>query len=704
MSYYENGNEGGERSIDYWATRSGMEYVGAVHALADKFLHHLDETGRLSLYRRSHNAYYGLDSNSSWSDAAAVRFGGEQGENVMIRSNHYRSLNDHVLVLTTGSRPSFSARAANADYRSQAQAKLSEGILDYYLTTKRIEDLARRVASYALRYTEGWLFVGWDASEGEAVDATQQPRMEDGEPVTDEMGQPVMEEVPVYEGDVTVRAYEPQDVIRDVTADSPQDLQWVILHRRVNRWDLAAKYPEHADAIKSAPEVATGYAERVRGTRAATRRGGEYVSIFEVWHEQTDAVPDGRHSVICGDALLIDGVLPFDEIPVVPMMPAVEDGTAFGFTGMVDLLALQEARDGVLSIATTNLDAFGRQTIWAEAGSGFDVRDIGGLTVCESSTPPQVLQFLQAQGTILEVAELYRQEMEQLSGVNSVARGEPQASLKSGSALALVHSMAIQYNAAIQSAYAQLFERMGTMILSRLKTFANTRRMAEITGKQGRAELVEFSAEDLQGVQRVVVELGSAVLRTSAGRKELADKFFEAGVATPQQYLEVMSTGRLDPIVERPQSQRMNIIRENDMMIEGESPVVLITDDHAQHIQEHLTILDDPSVRADNTLSAIALEHIQGHINYWSTMDPVLLAATGQQPPPVPMAPPMPGGAPMPPGGAPNPGGDMPVNVEGATDMPNPPIGAEQATMPTMPDLPAGTDPSVAEAQMGANQ
>lgn len=684
--------ESDARAVEYWANEGAEAYVGAVHRLTDRFLHHLDETGRLSLYRRSHNAYYGLDAYSTWSGAAAVQFGGEQGENVLLRSNHYRSLNDHVLVLTTGSRPSFSARATNADYRSQAQAKLSEGILDYYLTTKRIEDLARRVASYALRYTEGWLYVGWDASAGDVVDATMQPVVdESGESVTDENGEPVMEQVPVYEGDVSVRAYEPHDVIRDVTADTPADLQWVILHRRENRWDLAARYPEHASSIKSAPEVAEGYAERVRGSRSTTRRGGEYVSVFEVWHEETDAVPGGRHSLICGDAMLLDGPLPFDEIPVIPMMPAVEDGTAFGFTGMVDLLALQEARDAAMSTVLTNLDAFGRQTLWAASGSGFDVRDIGGLTLCESAEPPQVLQMVQAQGEAHQIIDMLRAEMEQISGVNSVARGEPQASLKSGSALALVHSMAIQYNASIQHAYAQLFERMGTMILSRLKTFADTRRMAEITGKQGRAELVEFTGQDLQGVQRVVVELGSAVLRTSAGRKELADKFFEAGVCTPQQYLEVMSTGRLDPVLERPQSQRMNIVRENDMMIEGNAPTALITDDHALHIQEHLTILDDPSVRADNLLSATALEHIQHHANLWATMDPVLLAATGQQAPPMPPPPP---GMPGPMGDA----GPMPVSVEGATDMPNPPVGATQATMPNMPDLPPGTDQSAVEA------
>ena len=64
--------------------------------------------------------------------------------------------------------------------------------------------------------------------------------------------------------------------------------------------------------------------------------------------------------------------------------------------------------------------------------------------------------------------------------------------------LALVHAMAVQINAAIQKAYANLFEKMGTMVLSRLKTFAKTKRMAEITGKAERSMLIEFSGDSIK--------------------------------------------------------------------------------------------------------------------------------------------------------------------------------------------------------------
>ena len=689
-------DDGGGRATDYWATREGTPIVAAIREQVRRYVRYSEECGLAGLQRHAHRMYYGLDREGDWTNAACVQFGGEQGENVLLRTNHYRSLVDHIGVLTTGSRPSYSARSMNSDYKSQAQTLIAEGMLDYYLTVKRLETQAVEATWHALRYQEGWMYIGWDARAGDPVSVTEAEPSEEGE-----QPRPVVE----YEGDIESRVFMPRDIARDVTASSVDEMQWIIAHRRVPRWDLAARYPEHRDGILQAPEYDTAFDYQAGSQIMRRRAQGEMVSVLELWHGKTDAIPDGRFALVCGDALLMDGPLPFEELPFVAMMPGTIDGTAFGYCGTIDLLALQEAFDAAMSTVMTNHDAFGRQTLWAQKGSGFKASDLAGMTLIESEEPPQVLKLIQAQGECYTLIDLLRASMEAISGINSVARGEPQASLKSGSALALVHAMAVQINAAIQKAYANLFEKMGTMVLSRLKTFAKTKRMAEITGKAERSMLIEFSGDSIKDVQRVVVELGSPVLRTSAGRKELADKWFEASLntATPMtfpQYMAVMSTGRLEPITQRAQSQRLNIVRENEALLDGRVDDVraLVTDDHSAHIQEHLSVLDDPSVRMDNALSANTLAHVQEHCNLWVSADPVLLAATGQQAAPAPaMPPPMPMGAPM--GGMPG----MPDmggmgGPQMGIDMSQQPADVQAVNMPNMPNLPPGTDPSVAEA------
>lgn len=710
MDYSDGDGTGGSREQDYWAARPIEDIGSAMRQRSRAYVEYVENTGRAGVWRKCRRSYYGLDAEGVWSNAAAVTFGGEQGENSMIRVNQFRSLVDHQNVLITGSRPSFSARATNSDYKSQAQAKLAEDVLGHYLTVGGVEDALAEVSLNALRCGEGWLFNGWDARLGAPVEVVEEPEVDDaGEPIIDEMGQPVMRERAVTAGDIITRVYQPENIARNPGLSSVDKVQWVIAHDRVNRWDLATRFPEHADDILKAPMWDAAYDLMLRSIAALTRMvDDDQVSILELWHDRTDAMPDGRYVMLCGDAVLMDTPIPFKRIPFRAMMPAPETGTPFGNAVAIDMLALQDAIDSVYSTVLTNHDAFGRQTVWAPPGSNLKSTDIQGLTIIESNEPPQVLQMVQAQAESYKLMEVLTQAMEQISGINSVARGEPQASLKSGSALALVHAMAVQINSGGQRSYAKLFEDAGSDILDLLKTFAKAKRIIEISGKANRSLLVEFSGDSFTDVSRVDVELGSSVLHTSAGRKELADKFFEASLATStpmtfESYLEIMATGRLDPIMQRPQSTRMNIVRENEGLMDGEAQVALVTDLHEHHINEHLALLDDPSVRFDPVLGPLVLAHIQHHAFLWQSADPIILAATGQRPAPAPMAPPAPPG--MDPMAMGNPGAmpagdgsipDAPVNV----DMSQQPVPVQAPGMPNMPSLPPGTDPGLAEASM----
>jgi hypothetical protein len=106
--------------------------------------------------------------------------------------------------------------------------------------------------------------------------------------------------------------------------------------------------------------------------------------------------------------------------------------------------------------------------------------------------------------------------METISGINSVTRGQPEASLKSGNALALVQSMAIQFISGLQQSYVKLIEQVGTQLINNLKDYAKAPRVAAIVGKNNRTELKEFIGDDLQAINRVVVDMGNALSRCLA--------------------------------------------------------------------------------------------------------------------------------------------------------------------------------------------
>ena len=696
----------------YWANEPTKDLPGFINNKVHEFYEALEATGRIEMWRRSARTHFGLDADGGWAHSSAVTYGGEAGELPMIRANHYRSLIRQILVMTTGERPSFQARALRADPKALKQTELAQRLLEYFMTEKRLEELAVECAETCLVYGEGWYALTWDAAKGEQYGVREVPIMnDDGSPKMDDEGNPKIEEMVVYEGDISSEVLIPINVIRD-PRQHIGDMDWVIVRREVNRWDLIAEYPDYEEQIRNAdkPRDAVSLFDYWSSLRQA-RTQDDYVYYFEFYHERTPAVPNGRHALIIGDTVLYDVPLPYERVPVFPMYDSTELQTGYGYSNVWDLLGPQAALDSVYTTALANHDAFGVQNIIAPKGSDVEAEDLGGgLRMIEFDPalgPPAPLDLLRIDSSTFQLASVFTELMETLSGVNSVARGNPESSLKSGTALALVHSMALKFNNGFQRAYIRLLENIGTHTLDLLKAFAATPRLAEVSGPGMRTELVQFNRESLQNVKRVVIELGSPLMRTTSGKAEIARELLDKGlIKNPDDYFMVLTTGRLEPAYKTQKAARMNILQENEMISQGQKPIVMPTDNHQEHIMEHRAELDNPEARKDQAIRQAAEEHIADHFELLMTMSmkqPGLLLATGQQPLPPPpdlmglMGPPPEGGAPPPgeegPVPPPPPEGNQRAEVPGAPGQVTIP-GHEQAVaaMPTMP-----TDPSTGQ-------
>jgi hypothetical protein len=131
--------------------------------------------------------------------------------------------------------------------------------------------------------------------------------------------------------------------------------------------------------------------------------------------------------------------------------------------------------------------------------------------------------------------------METISGVNSVARGDPGNNLHSGAALALVQAQAVQFASSLQQSYVRLVENVGTSLIKILQRYAKEPRIAAIAGKANKANMREFSSEDLTGINRVIVEIANPLSKTTAGRLEIANQLLQMQmIKNPDQYF----TGR----------------------------------------------------------------------------------------------------------------------------------------------------------------
>lgn len=643
----------------YWAAVPSREIADNILDKCDAYYKYLQSSGRLDMYRRSWLYYYRPRMTGG-----ILNFVGEQGELTQFSVNQYRNLLVHIENIVTQQRLQYEPRATNSDTKSQAQVILGANLVDYYMKVQRFERNIKQSVKFATQYGEGFVREDWDAQGGKVYGMTP-------------MG------TPSFQGDAKMKPYAPIDVVRDFTKNSAGLNDWFICRDFENKFDLAAKYPDLAKEILE-DSIDIMLLAKSTTVNSIALEQSDNIPTYTLIHPVTPAMPKGRYTVVLDNGtVLLDGPLPYRRPHIYRLAPDEESGTIFGFTVAYDLLCVQAALDILYSTVITNQSTFGVQNILVPKGHDLSVSQLAGnLNLCEydpklgepkalqlCSTPPEIFNFIQHLEGLGET----------MAGINSVVRGNPEASLKSGAALALVQAQAIQFSMSFQQSYVQFNEDIGTGLIQLLQDFASVPRIAAIVGKSNRPLLKEFTGSDLDSIDRVTVDVGNPMTNTTAGKVNMADQMLQYNmIENPDQYVQVVTTGRLEPVIQSKQSELLLIKSENESLSEGQPVRALITDKHDQHILEHRVVLASPEARANPNSPQVqsTLAHIQEHIQFLKTADPILLQLIGQQTMMPPMQP-------------------QPTPQDGGTgEMLDP--AAAQPDMPNMPNAPQGTEPGTA--------
>lgn len=628
----------------YFAAKSAEDTATILVERSNQWFQTLENNGYLNKLRTMWLAYHGsYYDDGIGEDSHQISFGGEQGELVQLAVNHLRNLGEYMVTMITSTRPSLDAMATNSDYKSLVQTRLANGLLEYYLRDKKLEEYLKDACKFAVAMASGYVKLEWNATRGDVYDV---------DPETGEE---------YREGDLEFSNLSPFDVMFDTNRDD-RNHDWVITRSKKKRFDLAAKYPELADKILS---VATVDQFLNRGSLSFGYDETDLIYVYEFYHRRCEALPEGRYMLyLDGDIILLDSRMPYRELPVYGMAPAYYLGTPFAYTPLFDLLPIQDAFNSLASTILTNQTTFGVQSIVVPPNANVSVSQLeSGMNILEVDERNGQIRPLQLTATPAEIFNFLatlEKQMETISGVNAVARGNPDPNLRSGNALALIQAQTLQFLSGLQQSYVRLLEDVGTGIINILKDHATVPRIIAITGKNNKPYVKEFKGQDLVDISRVTVKVGNPLSRTTAGRVEMAEQLLQMGlIKKAEDYLSVIDTGSLDVLTEDTQSHLYLAKDENERLVSGKTVRALLTDKHLMHIEEHQSILSDSDLREDEELVNRVLNHIQEHFDILSDPNVAnILVALGQQPIAPPQAPPPPEGQ----GGEPVPANAMDVN------------------------------------------
>jgi len=663
----------GER---YWCDEDSETFAKEYFArVAQTSGANFGDLGALQL--RAHLHYYGALPNGYLGDlpsSAIPSRSGEQGSNVELRVNWLRSHANAKHQIIVAPRLTWGTQAVNTDSRSLADAARGGTILEALWKEGPYEQQAIDAVLGGVVDGEEFLFTYWSPTAGEPVDYDE------------ESGQVH------YTGDLTCHNVASWNVRRDSTARCFEESDWLSALLLMSRWDLVAQYPEFKDEILKAPSPpASGRPDGNGGI--TTVNNADKVVCHYFFHKRTPALPTGLQAVLLSN----DCVMAFEplercywKLPIHRYAIADLKGTPWAYTDFWEAMALQDLATDIQSSLATNIVAFGKQMISAEADQNLDFDRIGNGPVvlyrAKGTTPPTPLQLTAQPQSAFEHLGALRGDQRQILGLNDVAMGEAPTGTPNAQAWALLSLASTTANSDAQRRYVKFVRNVGASMLNIFKAKASYPRKTAVVGVHGASvpKQEEWDKSDFEGIDDVMIEAANPLQQTAAGRLQIAQMNIDRGfVQTPEQLDMVVRTGQLDPLTQVLRDELIFIAWENEEILKGTNPPVKITDAHQLHIREHRGPTFSADARMTPEINVAADAHIQAHLDMLLGTDPRVLGVLGQA---VPQAP-------MPPGGA--PGGPEGGDAAAALESPIAPEDAQNGvTLPTAPVTPPTGDVS----------
>jgi len=621
-------------SINYFADEEAKKLVQTLqgHILEQSTILNSGQGPGVS-WSRNLQYYYG---NLFQQTDDGLDYAGDQGEVVKIRANQLRSLTKQFISLVSRNRLNFQATSQTSDTSTLADTRLINGLLTHIVGSQKLDILGDMLLEHAVCCGFGYLKAAWNTSKGRIVDMTD-------------------EGFGLYTGDLELTNVLPTDVIFDTNIQSFDNNDWALVRVMRNRWDLIAQFPEMKDDIIRLPEPTNSLG-------VMRSRNKDCVFVYEFYHRQTPALRKGRLCVF-GDekTVFFDDINPYKCIPIVQCKPEPIFDSPYGYTFLNDLVPLQELFDMSMSTAASNISAYGTQSMLTPEGSDIGVKDIGGLNWitfkaanATGGGKPEPLQMPQTPADVWRFGDTIKTNMMEISNINATLRGAPPSNVTSGTMAATLSANAVDFASTFAKAYYTTLESLMAISINVYRNFANETQVINIVGSNKIATSREFVGKDIPEVSKVTLRVTSPLLSTSAGVSDIAEKLLQAKlIRTPQEFLEVITTGNLETLYNSELSELELINAENDELREGRAVRAITSDIHNQHIVQHKSVINDPKLRilaaqyiegAQNPpdiekafmVASETTKHIEDHLNQAKNADPMLTAIiqTGQLPAP----------------------------------------------------------------------
>ena len=511
-------------------------------------------------------------------------------------------------------RPKLAVRPATDSDDDVRSARLSSAVLAAVAENQNIDDCITRATVWSETCGSAFYKIIWDNSAGSRIASG-----EDGD---------------LREGGVRIEALSPFEIYPAALSEENIEAQPSIIHARaVAVEDIFAMYGvklagRDIDDFALSPYSAAVHSATSLSPVKAVRHG--YETVIERYERPTADMPDGRLTIVAGDALLYDGALPYingadggRSYPFVRQNCLSLAGGFFGGSVVDRLIPVQRAYNAVKNRKHEFFNRISMGTIAVEDGS-VDTDELleDGLTpgkilvYRQGGTPPAMLTLGTVPAEFSEEEDRLVDEFGKISGVGEISKdGDSFNSVTSATGLQLLID---QEEARLNVSYEQIrsaLRQIGRHILCLYRQFSGGMRVMRGPREEGGA-LLSFTAADLSS-DDVVLESDSEINLSPAQKRAVMYDLVSSGLlsgddgkisrSVKNKILSYLGYNGLAEGRDMNSLHRARCEEENEKLMSGDVPVRFY-DDHALHINGHIAYI------LSNSLSAQTEEAFERHL------------------------------------------------------------------------------------------
>jgi len=438
----------------------------------------------------------------------------------------------------------------------------------------------------------------------------------------------------LYEGDVEVTVCPPYEIFPDsLTAKDIDDCNSII-HAKAypaetvyEHWGVKVS-GENVDVISPEFKINGKTNENVQ-----SKKDG-YVVVIEKYDRPSAENPDGKFTVVAGDKVLYDGVLPYKNgvngtrsFPFIKQTALEQPASFFGASVIDRLIPVQRAYNAVKNRKHEYMNRMAMGVLMVEDGS-IDIDDIeeegiapGKIIVYrQGSNVPVMLNMGGVPNDFnLEETRLLN-EFVTVSGVSDFLTSSTIESANiSGVALNLIIEQDNNRLSVTTGSIRRAAMEIGKHILRLYKQFAGERRLMKISGATGEIEMRKFAASDITA-DDLAFEVENERVTNESIRRGLAEELIKMGVLTDSdgkikdsdklKIMEIMGFGNWENALSEKELHARRAEKENENL-KVKAPEVEDTDDHNIHIETHTRYLIEGEPQGEER--KVLSEHIRRH-------------------------------------------------------------------------------------------